>query len=419
MDYGYLDMIHFSSIKETDIESRLALLLARWIIYDNGFEKIENLLMQEKIEWKKFREIIVYHELCAFAYICLKKHLYLLPNNSMELLKKDYYFCLTHQVFLWREFLRIAHIFRDKNIEFTPLKGIAFFIDNMYGERRYLRPMVDIDLMVKKETLPLVERILGSLGYEKHLGGNKEDYWKSQNYHLPFIKKRQKGLPCMAEMHWDLDYKRKNPLLPYLWSRIKKMRLDGKEISLLSPEDTLFSIALHHRRFGKMLCLKNVCDTAMLLERYKDDIDWHYILREAEREGMRTILYFIFTQATLLLDVKIPPFVLRRLDIPGYKRQLIERFILSNTFAVESGLNNYKSLYLRTHFLIYDNIWDPVKCVLGLPLEQFAKFYSLQPYSRRTNLLYKIRYLYFLKSLLVIILNATTKRMSKLLKNKK
>jgi len=382
-------------IKNISPETKLVLLIARWVVYDECLPEIRNLLAQERIDWKRLEKFLGYHEFFPFTYRCLKECSQFLTNKSMEIAEKIYYYYLVRLSYLWEESKQIVDAFNSKNLEIVPLKGVAFLSDNMYGDKAFLRSMYDIDLLIKKEELPLAEKTLEALGYKKKLLGMEEDYWKEKNYHLTFSNDKRGRFSCNVEIHWALDYRRGKPILPYLWDRIKEPRKEKKGMRLLSLEDTLFSLALHQRRFGKMLCLKNVCDVAMLLNRYKDKIDWDYILREAKIGKMRTTLYFVLAQVGLLLNVKTSSFVLRRLDIYKYKRRLIEQFILNNTFISEPRLNSNKVLYLKTHFLIYDNMWEPVRCVLDVPREQFAKFYRMDPYKRKTQLLYKIRYCYF------------------------
>lgn len=386
--------------------ARLVLFVVRWIMHDDVEKDIKDLLTKEAIEWERFKDFIIYHELAPLAYICLKRFSHWLPNGQIELLKKNYYSHVAHLLYLEREFLRITRLFNDRGIEFLPLKGMAFLVDGMYADKKYLRPMCDVDLLIKKRSLPLAEDVMMALGYEKSLSGRKEDYWKKQNYHLAFIKKRHGSMFSFVEIHWALDYKRNRPVLPDLWNRVQRLQIGDKEVRLFSQEETLFSLALHGRRFGKPLSLKNICDAAMLLNVYKDVLDWGYILKEAQRGRMRATLYFLLLQANLLLEIEVPPFVLKTLDIAGYKRRLMKRFILQNTFASESFLNKDNLLYLKSHFLIYDNILEPIVCTLNVPQEQFAKFYRLQPYARKTRFLYKIRYFFFLANLVTIIFKA-------------
>lgn len=407
-------MSHSDILKEVSSEAKLVLLIAKWLADNQDTSEIEDLLTQGNIEWKRFEVLIAYHELNSSAYLCLKKYSYHVPDGSIKLLENSYYYCLTHLSYLWKESKRVLNALRDKNIIALPLKGAAFIADNMYADKAYLRPMCDIDLLVKKKDLHFVKKTLERLGYEENLCGMRENYWREESYHLEFIRKRD-GKPFYnVEMHWALDYKRARPVLPHLWDRVKEVQADGKGVYLLSPEDTLFCLALHQRRFGKALCLKNVCDAAMLLNRYSVGLDWNYIVKEAASAGMSTTLYFILVQAGLLSGYQAPGPVLKALNIPVYKKKLIKWFIARHTFSTGSGFNpekeNRNSAYLKSHFLLYDNLWEPVRYILNIPQEQFAKFYGLPPYAEKTNLLYRIRYLYFIKSFFTFALKIAAKR---------
>lgn len=382
-------------------EEQLILALARKAIHSHNPLELKDLLLNECFSWQKFKRFLLYHQLSPLAYYYLKDHTSSF-SEEIELLKKEYYSCEFYLSYLWQEFTKIAKIFNAEKIEFLPLKGIAFLVENIYIDKRYLRPMSDIDLFIKKEALSSVENILKGLGYVKELEGMKEDYWKNKSYHLGFMKKSSEALSCCVEIHWDLDYKRNIFPLPYLWNRARRLRIQGQDINMLSPEDTLFSLALHQRRFGRNICLKDIRDTALVLKKYSAKLDWDYILKEAKRSKIRASLYFILLQAKLLLKVNMPYFLLKALNIPSYKRRLMEQFIFHNTFPYSLGLNNSdiaKRLYLVSHFLVYDNFWEPIRYIKDIPQEQFAKFYGLSSYTKKTEFLYRARYLYFLKTI--------------------
>jgi hypothetical protein len=195
-------------------------------------------------------------------------------------------------------------------------------------------------------------------------------------------------------MHFGLDYKRKErKVLPSLWERLREFELDGRKIKLLSPEDALFSLALHKRRFGPILSLKNVCDLALVLNKYKHNFNWDYVLKEARNGKMCSTIFFILLQTKIFLDVDSPQCVWRDLSIPFYKRRLIKRFIVKNTFSF-SLKRNSKELYLKSHFLLYDSFREPLEYILHIPQEQFAKYYGLQYNTQMTRLLYQRRLLY-------------------------
>ncbi len=128
---------------------------------------------------------------------------------------------------------------------------------------------------------------------------------------------------------------------------------------------------------------------------------------------MRATLYFSLAQASLLDTNLISHCILKQFKIPFWKRKAIDSIMLKHTFSEERDLRN---IYLKAHFLLYDSLWEPIGYILNIPQEQFAKFYGLGPYTTQTNLLYKIRYLYFLNCLFVIIIDRIVKTLSKFFK---
>ena len=392
-DFGLWDLI--------SPEAKLTLLIARSLVSVSNLEIIGEFLGRQHLDWTKFNRIIAYHEIFPSAHIFLKKYTQLVPLEELKLLEDKFYSNLLHLTSLQQESLKILRYLQDKNITALPLKGAYFLLDSqVYADKVYLRPMYDIDILVKKDDYSKARGILESQGYKQELHGAKEEYWHNKNYHLAFTRKAQDGHCYIVEVHWALDYSRNKPLLPHLWKRIRTIEVERTVFALLSHEDNIFSLALHQRRFGKMLLLKSACDVGLLLIKYQDILDWDYFIAETNRAPMRTTLYFVLVQAEILFNIQIPPGILKTLDIPRYKKELIRNFIFKDTFNCESDLN---SLYLQAHFLLYDSFREPVKSILNIPLEQFAKFYRLSPYSFKTKVLYHFRWFSFIKKSIVIL----------------
>ncbi len=385
-------MVNTRSPKRINPESELVLLIAREVACDKRIGGIKDLINLQALDWGKFKNLITYHELFPFAYLSLKDCHSLLPQDLIEFLKSNYYFSLMRSLYLSREFLRVLNSFEQARITLLPIKGIALLMD-IYPQR-LSRPMVDIDILVKEEELLRAEGLFYDLGYRKELYGLKEKYWRERQCHIVFYKKEPDGFSPPIELHWALDFRRKNSqILPGIWNRVRRIQIDGREIKLLSPEDTFFSLALHGRRFGKTLCLKNACDGALVLSKYGRTFDWDYLLRESRRGKMCSSIFFFLSQIKFLLNVDMPKHVWRSLDIPAWKRKLIRQFIKRNIFLATSNFSP-KNLYLKSHFLLYDSLWEPIDYILNIPKEQFSKYYSLKPYEKKTDFLYKNRLFY-------------------------
>jgi len=389
-------------------EVKFILLVAKEIVGNAKAGGIKDLINAQPIDWQRFKELIAYHELTPFAYIGLKKHNVNFPGHLNEFLKQSRYRCLIHSQYLWQEFIEIADVFEKARITLLPIKGLSL-LEDIYSKQPF-RPMVDIDILVKEEDLATADRLLQNAGYNKELSGLKEEYWRQKQCHITF-RKRESKASALVDVHWALDFKRnRKKILPHLWERIREVQIRDKKIELLSPEDTIFSLALHSRRFGKMLCLKYICDIGLILNRYGANFDWDYLLKEARQGKMRTTIFFALSQMKLLLDAAIPQAIWKELRTPFWKRSLIHRFIEKDTFSA-TGNFSFNNLYLKSHFLLYDSFWEPIEYILNIPQEQFAKYYDLEYYNKKTEFFYKNRLFYILfKTILDLICQAKIRR---------
>jgi len=343
-------------------------------------------VIQQGFNWKRFKDLVSYHEVYPYLYPLIKNSANLFPVEIVDFLKNNYFYQIMQAQRLMREFLGISVAFDQAQIRMVPIKGIALLKD-IY-DHLPARPMVDIDLLVEKTNLFPARDILLNLGFLESSGGLSQGYWLEKQCHLSFAKKNTEKDIILLDLHFSLDFKRKNPeILPQLWSRVNA--------GMLSVEDTIFSLALHQRRFGKALGLKNVVDTGLILKKYQNTLDWNYLIAQAKTGRMRCSLFFLLTQVKIIFDAEICLPELK-LFCPNYfKRKLIKSFIKRNVFS--DRLNKKaKLLYLKSHFLLYDNFFEPVSYILNIPLEQFAKFYNLDAYDKKTKFLYKHRLVYIL-----------------------
>jgi signal peptidase I len=370
-------------------EAALIALIVRRMVNDKG--KIGELLNSGEISWARFKHLIAYHQLTPFAYLALKEFSSLLPRDLYALLRNSYYCDLVRCERFWQEFLCISAAFKRAQIKILPIKGIAL-LEDLYA-RHPARPMIDIDLLAEEKEILTAEKILNDLGYRKSFRECEKKYWREKQIHFAFHKKENEtSFP--VELHWALDFKRKNRFaLAGFWERIRTIKAGGMEIRLLSLEDTLFSLALHSRRFGKALCLKNVCDAVLLLDKYAGSFDWDYCLKMSKKYELNSVLFFALCQVQLLSDKNIPEHVWKRLRVSKFKRAVIRWFIKKNTFSQHMDKRG-KSLYLTSHFLLYDTFWEPAAYIFNIPKEQFARYYGLSLPDTKTELLYRFRFLY-------------------------
>lgn len=377
-----------------DIEEELIISLSRGIIPGKQWT-FPRRAIEKGLNWRRFKELISYHGVYSYLYPLIKDSANLFPADIINFLKSNYFYCLMYNQRLLQEFLCISAAFRQAEIKVVPLKGIAFLQD-IYAHIP-TRSMTDIDLLVEKINLPSARVILLNLGFLENPGGLSQSYWLEKQCHVQFIKRKSDKNVIHLDLHFSLDFNRKNlEILPQLWSRVSG--------GVLSPEDAIFCLALHQRRFGKALCLKNVVDASLILKKYQNTLDWDYLITQAKSGRMCSTMFFLLTQVKMIFDseIRLPQL---KLFCPNYfKRKLIHFFIKHNVFS-DSIAKRAKQLYLKSHFLLYDDFLEPASYILNIPQEQFAKFYNLDPYNKNTKLLYNNRFAYiFYRSVLGTIL---------------
>jgi len=375
-------------------EALLTKLIIRCLVYDNKKDIID-LLNRYPINWDRFKDLILYHEVTPFAYLVFEKIDASIPDNFNLFLKNNYHRNLINSQQLWNEFLRITTSFDQEGITLLPIKGIALLPDLYEGKP--VRPMRDIDLLFKERDIQAVLRLFDEMGYKEESYGLKNEYWRQNHYHVMFYKTKGHD-KIFVEAHYGLDYKREGAhILSELWPRIREVKLfNNNLIKFLSPEDTFFSLTLHNRRFGRALCFKSIYDIILLLVKYKDIFDWDYVLAQSKKYRLNTTAFFALAQAGLVYDLDIPVFVQKELHIPGCKRALINNFIQKNAFSPRLKKKQKKLLYLKSHFLLYDSMLEPIRYIINIPKEQFAQYYGLEPYDSKTEYFYKNRLIYII-----------------------
>ncbi len=146
-------------------------------------------------------------------------------------------------------FQELSAILKANNIDFILLKGL-FLSDNFYSNPA-LRPMQDIDILVKTEDLPKVVQIFETSGVTR-LVELQSEYINSLLQHIPpFIYKE-----AMIEVHTNLVAAN----LPYsftpgiLWNNLTTLQIQKTDTLVFDPELNLIYLCIHlfrHLRTAK------------------------------------------------------------------------------------------------------------------------------------------------------------------------
>lgn len=237
-----------------------------------------------------------------------------IPENSWNKFKEIYYAIANRNTLIYQELRIILSSFNKENLKVIPLKGV-FLAQKIYHNIA-LRPMADIDLLVKKEELNKIDELLNSLGYRspvhkallsqaiKKSYVNSIDYLKNDyslhiHWHIVNIT-----LPTyMYSQHIEMDR---------FWKEAKPVTIDGVETLQLTPTHLIIYLAEHALKhsFDKLILL---CDINEVIKTYGDQIDWGDLIEEAMRLGMEKQLFYSLYFANYFLGAQIPDQVLSRL----------------------------------------------------------------------------------------------------------
>lgn len=206
-----------------------------------------------------------------------------------------------------------------------PLKG-AFLAEAVYGDIA-LRPMADLDLLVKPADLPRAIETLRGLGYESE---QPFDPMAQQEGFQDMPPMRRPG-GAMVELHWTLV----TPLcgarideaeLESIWERSVPATIAGVSSRALAPEDLLLHLCMHasvHHRFADV-GLKSFVDMAEAVRHYEGTLDWGAFIDRANRWRVANGVRMALMLAEEWTGLRVPADVWTRLDGPPPDEQTLE-----------------------------------------------------------------------------------------------
>jgi hypothetical protein len=239
----------------------------------------------------------------------------LIPVDARNKLRESYRNCATMNTSLFFDALKVLKFLADNQLPVIALKGLSL-AKNIYGDIA-LRPMSDIDLLVKEEDMVRAGRILLALGYKPYFTA-----WESTlkiDRHWPHFTNKSGAI---IELHWNI-VDSDSPIkvdLDGLWKRACLIKIDNVEVRVLSPEDLLLHLCIHacsHLQCG--IDLIPFCDMAGLIKTSGDKIDWQIVIKRATRWGGQKGVYLMFLLVLELQGVAPPDTIMSEIKPDDYQ----------------------------------------------------------------------------------------------------
>ena len=221
------------------------------------------------------------------------------PPGILKPLRIDYLNEANRNIQLFRELGNILSVLHRENIPVIPLKG-AYLAEHVYGNIA-VRPMGDVDLLVKQEDLWGVEEILTEMSYNRFHPGKGEE----GSRHVEF---KHAKLGVKVEIHWDFVTEGFSLRvdLQELWNRTKPATVAGVGVAAMSPEDLLLHLCIHASDHVFEMGLRLLCDITETLRRNQREIDWVCIQHRADMWRVNNCAYVNLWLAKKLLGAPIP-----------------------------------------------------------------------------------------------------------------
>jgi Uncharacterised nucleotidyltransferase len=225
------------------------------------------------------------------------------------------------------------------------LKG-AFLAERAYSDRA-LRPMSDIDLLVRAEDLGRAATALEGVGYRiAHDPDFREDL-RIRHHHWIFRRDgRGGGIP--VEVHWDLHPPgtRFRMEARALWDRAVPASLAGTPALSLVPEDLLLHLVSHAARHRFKMGLLPICDVAAVIESQRESLSGKELAARANESGCAGAAKVMLEIAADLLGTEAPADVLAALERNG-DQELDERQVRERILEERGELRGAADFQLR------------------------------------------------------------------------
>ena len=217
------------------------------------------------------------------------------------------------------ELLRILLLFEDRGIPAVPYKGPAL-AQRLYGDLS-LREFGDLDILILERDVPRAQELIRRLGYEFDWfkETDKLDEYIRTNLDCELRCYRSDG--TRLELHWR--FARRLACVKHdperFLQRTERIWLAGAQVPSLPLEEYFVILSLHatKHKWGQ---LKLICDIAEILGHA--DLDWRYVLREADDLGLKRMLAVGALLAEDPLEVVIPAELAHGLKIDRTARAL-------------------------------------------------------------------------------------------------
>ncbi len=398
-------------IAMTENEQKLLIYSIQAGHNEHKLDRVKKLLIHP-LDWEEVLETAKWHRVEPLLYYNLMDlpEAKIIPTDFMEHIKKSFYSNMVTNINLYSELERLLGVFNKSGINVILLKGSV--LGRTVYDNDSIRPLSDIDIMVKIIDIEKADKTLSENGYVFNEKSSRE-WFRENNYNFQFTHPVKN---IMIELHWHILSKsepapiaiKDHDIIKRMWERAIPMKAYDDKALTLCPSDLLFYLCVHflkHRFqspigryrgvFNSRGSLLQLNDIYQSVRYYKDEIDWVSLDLEAEKYQVTRLIYSTLYIVRNIFEAdnddsdKIP----NASDPSKIDHDLIA-LILNRLFDREYVFSmNPLSFY---EAIISGNLQLKIKTLINIffpPKEIISKSYSLNSSSKSTYLYY-LRHMY-------------------------
>ncbi|NIM90443.1 MAG: hypothetical protein GTO17_05790 [Candidatus Aminicenantes bacterium] len=277
--------------------------------------------VKNRLDWGIFLEKARENGVSALLYSRLNEIMQdypSIPGDIFEGFEEDYYLNATKNTLIFKELGKVLEAFKNSGPEVIVLKGAAL-AEEVY-ENIALRPMSDVDLLVKEEDMAHADERLKTLGYGPVDAGVDEVDFSSTYLTTLDYRSREENSPSF-HIHWHFvnstipneSYIR-NIKMENVWRDAENTEIAGVETLVMAPHHLLIHLSEHALRVTHSLSkLSLLCDINEAVNYYQGRLDWSRLIYETYEFNLDKMVYLSLYFSSKFLGTQIPEDVLSEL----------------------------------------------------------------------------------------------------------
>jgi len=326
------------------LEDQLLIQCSRVNMSEECIARTTNLL-EQSLDWDYIFEASVRHAVSPLLYHGLKQVLQAVKVEEvsslpqMQQLERIYQGNQGRNRRLYKVIGDIFKAFHRANIQAMGLKDVQLARE-VYPDIG-LRPMGDIDILIRPEDYRKAATCLADLGFvplpnssipytmkyawAHHFQRPTDNVWIDLQWNVI-----QREWDIYEEGNFDFEIER-------MWRGAYFLEIEDYEILVPKPEDMLFHLCLHAEghTYAELILF---CDIAELLKHYNGRLDWKYLVGITKKYKAESSVYYVLLLVGHLFDLCLPPFVLEEITPTYFKANVFDP-LFGNLTALHLSLD--------------------------------------------------------------------------------